>query len=147
TSRDLGFGSFNSRPDLVPGMPIHLDDASVPGGRIINRFAFDLHTTFRQGTLGRNSLRGFPVSQADFALRRHFELTEALNLQFRAEFFNILNHPNFGDPVGDLGSGLFGRSTSMLGRSLGGGGINGGLNPIFQVGSPRSIQLSFKLHF
>lgn len=149
TGRDLGFGSFNFRPRLVPGVPVYLNDASVPGGKIINRlaFAFALPATQRQGTLGRNSLRGFPASQLDFALRRRFELTEALGLQFRIECFNILNHPNFGDPVGDLGSGLFGHSTSMLGRSLGSGGINGGLTPQYQIGGPRSIQLTLKLQF
>lgn len=147
TGRDLGFGSFNSRPDPVPEIPIYLDDASVPGGRVINRAAFAVPATSRKGTLRRNSLRGFPMSQVDFALRRQFTPTERFNLQFRIEFFNVFNHPNFGDPVGDLGSGLFGRSTSMLGRSLGSGGINGGLNPLYQVGGPRFIQLTVKSQF
>jgi hypothetical protein len=105
----------------------------------------------RQGTLGRNVLRGFPVYQVDLALRRQLNLTEKVNLQLRAEAFNIFNHPNFGDPVGDLlgvlGLGPFGQSNSMLGRSLGSGGVNGGFNPLYQVGGPRSLQFSFKLGF
>ncbi|MGH9969752.1 MAG: hypothetical protein ACREBG_18435, partial [Pyrinomonadaceae bacterium] len=64
-----------------------------------------------------------------------------------AEFFNLFNHPNFGDPVGDLNSGFFGHSTSMLGRSLGSGGSNGGLSPLYQLGGPRSIQLALKMQF
>jgi len=62
----------------------------------------------------------------DVALRRQFTLTEQSGIQLRIEFFNVLNRPNFGDPIGDLGSGLFGRSTSMLGRSLGSGGAGAG---------------------
>jgi hypothetical protein len=49
--------------------------------------------------------------------------------------------------VGDFNSGHFGRSTSMLGSGLGGGGINGGLSPLYQIGSPRSVQLALKLQF
>ena len=145
--RDLGFGLFNFRPDLTPGVALYIDDASAPGGRDINRAAFAVPLTARQGALGRNSLRGFPVAQIDLALRRRLALTDRCTLQFRAEVFNLFNHPNFGDPVGDLNSGHFGRSTSMLGSGLGSGGINGGLSPLYQIGSPRSVQLALKLHF
>jgi Carboxypeptidase regulatory-like domain/TonB dependent receptor-like, beta-barrel len=147
SSRNIGFGLFNFRPDRIEGIPLYLTDPSFPGGRIINRAAFAIPAAQRQGTLGRNSLRGFPVSQVNFSLRRAFKLDERFNLQLRAEFINLLNHPNFGDPVGDLGSGLFGYSTSMFGRSLGSGGANGGLSPLYQLGGPRSIQLGIKLQF
>ncbi|HEX6736706.1 MAG TPA: hypothetical protein VF310_00405, partial [Vicinamibacteria bacterium] len=66
---------------------------------------------------------------------------------FRVELFNVLNHANFGPPLGDLSSPLFGRSTQTLAGSLGSGGGNGGLNPLYQVGGPRSIQLALKLQF
>jgi len=144
--RDLGFGPFNLRPDLIPGNPLYLEDQSAPGGRRINGAAFVTPQASRQGTLGRNALRGFPVSQIDLALNRRFALTDQINLQMRADVFNVFNHPNFGDPVGDLGSSLFGRSTSMLGRSLASAG-SAGLNPIYQVGGPRTIQLVLKLQF
>jgi hypothetical protein len=98
--------------------------------------------------LGRNALRGFGATQWDFAVRRQFSLRESLRLQFRAEFFNLLNHPNFGNPVSDLSKTLFGQSTAMLGRSLGGQNVSsGGVNPIFQIGGPRSIQFALKLMF
>ena len=45
--------------------------------------------------------------------------TERVRLGLRAEFFNVFNHPNFGDPVGDISSRLFGLSTQTLARSLG----------------------------
>jgi hypothetical protein len=83
----------------------------------------------------------------DFALRRQFRLRERLSLQARAELFNIFNHPNFGSPINYLSSPLFGQSTQMLGASLGSGGQNGGLNPLYQIGWPRSAQLALKLQF
>ncbi len=74
-------------------------------------------------------------------------LWERLSLQARADFFNIFNHPNFGPPTNYLSSPLFGQSTQMLGASLGSGGQNGGLNPLYQIGGPRSAQLALKLLF
>ena len=101
-----------------------------------------------QGDLGRNALRGFGATQVDLTLRRQFKLRERLSLQARADFFNIFNHPNFGSPDSTtLSSPLFGQSTQMLGASLGSGGQNGGLNPLYQIGGPRSAQLALKLQF
>ncbi|MCA1619361.1 MAG: TonB-dependent receptor [Acidobacteria bacterium] len=134
------------RPDLVGGVPVYLDDPLAPGGRRFNPAAFRAVTS-RQGTLGRNALRGFPLTQLDLAVRRQFSLSERARLQLRAEVFNVLNHPNFGDPVGDLQSRLFGLSTQTLARSLGSGGVNGGLSPLYQVGGPRSVQLALRLGF
>ena len=71
-----------------------------------------------------------------------------MGLRFRGEFFNILNHPNVGAPTSTLTSALFGRSTQTLANSLGaGGGQNGGFNPLYQIGGPRSVQLALKLQF
>lgn len=134
------------RPDLVGGVPVYVEDALAPGGRRLNPAAF--RPTFGgQGTLGRNAVRGFGLSQLDLAVRRQFALNERTRLQLRAEVFNVFNHPNFGDPVGDLQSRLFGLSTQTLARSLGSGGINGGLSPLYQVGGPRSVQLALRLGF
>jgi hypothetical protein len=83
----------------------------------------------------------------DFALQRQFQFTERLALRFRAEFFNIFNHPNFGQPDNNLTDPLFGLSTQMLASFLGSGGANGGFNPLYQIGGPRSIQLAVKLQF
>ncbi len=146
-----GFASTASRPDLLPGVPLYVDDPTTGGGRRINRNAFAIPTG-RQGTLGRNALRGFSIYQLDLGVRRLFKFTERVNLQFKAEMFNLLNHPNFGDPNGRLNSGAtpdptFGRSTVMLGRSLGAGTSGGGLSPLYQIGGPRSIQLALKLQF
>jgi hypothetical protein len=135
------------RPDLISGVPLYIDDQSVAGGRRINKAAFSVATQGRQGTLGYNALRGFGVSQFDLALRRQFNLGERFKLQLKAELFNLFNHPNFGNPINILSNNLFGQSTQMFGRSLGRGGINGGLSPLYQIGGPRSTQLALKLQF
>lgn len=139
-------GNQVARPDLVTNVPLYVDDPTAPGGWHINRAAFSIPVG-RQGTLGRNALRGFPLWQFDLSLRRKFNLNERVNLQVRAEVFNLFNHPNFGDPVAQVTQPRFGFATTMLGRSLGAGGANGGFNPLYQVGGPRSIQLAVKLGF
>jgi hypothetical protein len=147
TGTNIIGGNLMSRPDLLTTVPLYLEDPLAPGGRRINRAAFTIPVG-RQGNLGRNALRGFPLWQVDMALRRQFNLLEGVNLQFRAEVFNLFNHPNFGDPVGQLNNvAQFGVATRMLGRSLGSGGSAGGFNPLYQVGGPRSIQLALKLAF
>jgi hypothetical protein len=90
---------------------------------------------------------GFGANQADVALQRRFHVTEKGTLALRVEMFNVFNHANFGPPNGDLSSPLFGRSMQTLASSLGSGGANGGLNPLYQVGGPRSIQLALRLLF
>lgn len=87
------------------------------------------------------------MSQVDFALRRRFTLTEGTSLQFRADFFNIFNHPNFSNPIGNVSLPGFDVSRTMLGRRLGSGGVTGGLSPLFQIGGPRSIQFALKIIF
>jgi hypothetical protein len=139
---------LSARPNVVLGQPFDLYGSQYPGGKAFNPAAFSAPPTGKQGNLGRNVLRGFGMWQADFALRRQFHLSERLGLEFRADFFNIFNHPNFGNPsVATIGVPLFGRSTKTLADSLGAGGIAGGFNPLYQVGGPRSIQLGLKVRF
>jgi hypothetical protein len=142
-----GFNFANQRPNLIPGVPLYITDPTFAGGKRFNRAAFSVPPANQQGTFPRNGIRGFGAWQVDLALRRQFNLTERINLQLRAEAFNVFNHPNFADPVGALGSGLFGQSTQMLGKSLGSGGASGGFNPLYQLGGPRSIQFALKLQF
>lgn len=62
----------------------------------------------------------------------------------------MANHPNFGLPNRSLNpfvDPFFGQPTQMLGRSLGAGGTAGGLSPLYQVGGPRSLQLSLRAQF
>lgn len=158
--RDIGFGFFPLRPDLVPGVPVFISDPTAPGGKRFNTATtaflsqpaiqvgpFKLPREPRQGTLGRNTLRGFPFWQLDVAVQRQFTLTGKFKLQLRADVFNLLNHPNFSSASGALTDPFFGTATSMLNRGLGTAGVNGGLNPVFQVGGPRAGQVVLKLTF
>jgi hypothetical protein len=84
-------------------------------------------------------------TQWDITLRRQFRFTERVSLQFGGDFFNSLNHPNFGSPINCLNSPQFGQAAQMLNNYLGSGGQSGGLNPLYQIGGTRSIQLALKL--
>jgi len=131
-----------TRPDLVPGQPLWAPSPANAGGKILNVNAFSIPTTARQGTEGRNDIPGFGLTQADLSIGRKFPLTDRLSLQFRADAFNVLNHPNFLNPGGYIQYGPSElRTNEMLNQGL------GGLNPLFQEGGPRSLQLSLKLTF
>ena len=143
----LSGASSVQRPNLVSGVPLWIANPNVGGGKEINPAAFSTPVGPVQGDLGRNALRGFGAAQVDLTLRRQFKLRERLSLQARADLFNIFNHPNFGSPINYMSSPLFGQSTQMLGSSLGSGGQSGGLNPLYQIGGPRSAQLALKLIF
>jgi hypothetical protein len=141
-------GNVNlTRPDLVPGQPIWLSGTQFPGGQALNPAAFAIPTTLRQGTLGRNAISGFPFAQLDLSLTRKFTLTERIHLLFETNGFNILNHPNFSNFGGAFGNvtdpanPLFGIATQMVNQGI------GGLNALYQMGGPRSLQLSLKLGF
>jgi Carboxypeptidase regulatory-like domain/TonB dependent receptor len=140
--------------DVVPGQPLYVFGATYPGGREINPAAFALPpgcTVFfcgngaAAGNSPRNSLRGFGAWQMDLAVRRDFPIYERLTLQFRAEAFNIFNHPNFGAiNVNYCAPGpgcTFGQATASLAQSL------GVLSPLYQTGGPRSLQFALKLLF
>lgn len=95
--------------------------------------------TYHFGNLGRNSIIGPSFVNTDFSLIKRTKITERLNTEFRAEFFDIFNHPNFGNPNLRLpitGSplGTFGVITSTR-FSTG------------DFGSARQIQLALKLEF
>jgi hypothetical protein len=134
------------RPNVVPGVPLVLYGSQYPGGKAFNPAAFIAPPTGQQGDFGRNVLRGFGAWQADVAFQRQFQLTDKLGLRFRGEFFNIFNHPNFGNPNNNLTDPLFGQSTQTLASSLA-GGDGAGFNPLYQIGGPRSVQLALKLQF
>jgi hypothetical protein len=143
-------------PDRVPGQPLYLYGSQYPGGKALNPNAFtnppvdpSTGNPTRQGDLGRNSIRAFGLTQWDFAVHRDFPIREGLKLQFRAEMFNVVNHPNFAPFNSDfnVGDPYFGQSTEMLGQYLGGVSGNGGFNALYNLGGPRSIQLALKLIF
>jgi hypothetical protein len=131
-----------SRPDLVPGQPVWIADAAAPGGKSLNPDAFAIPGTARQGTEGRNDIRGFGLTQVDLSAGRLFPIRERWKFQFRVDVFNLMNHPNFTNPTAYIQFGpSYLQSSKMLNNGL------GGLNPLFQQGGPRSMQLSAKISF
>lgn len=66
------------------------------------------------GNEGRDIGIGPPYKNVDFGLAKNFPIRESLDVQFRAEFFNIFNHPNFNLPDFTMGSGTFGRIQGAL---------------------------------
>jgi hypothetical protein len=66
----------------------------------------------RFGTMGRNVFAGPGLVNADLSLAKTFKLTERQNLMFRVEGFNFMNHTNFLNPSGNIGSATFGRITA-----------------------------------
>jgi hypothetical protein len=94
----------NDRPNLIPGVPVYLSTsfraASGAANRgYLNPAAFTLNTvdgTF--GNIGRNAFRGRPALTLDAQISRIFPIHEIIKLNLRIEAFNMLNHPNFGNP-------------------------------------------------
>lgn len=142
----LGFDNA-SRPDLLSNVPLWISDPGIPGGRRLNPSAFRAALPGRQGTLGRNAIRGFGMAQTDLSLQREFALGETLRMEARMEVYNITNTARFGDPDRYLNSALFGESRSMLNLMLGAGRPSSGLTPAFQSGGPRQLQISLRLRF
>ena len=102
------------------------------------------------GTMGRNIFRDAGFKNVDFSIFKTFRIRERYNATFRAEFFNVLNHPIFANPLGSV-TGSAGGSDPSSGTSF---GSAGGTTPDFAVGNPivgsgdaRLIQLGFKFTF
>ncbi|HEY2972628.1 MAG TPA: TonB-dependent receptor [Pyrinomonadaceae bacterium] len=142
------------RPDVVAGVPFWIKDPTVPGGQRFNLAAFTLQPKdprfnpgsgilARQGTLGRNAVRLPGVYQINMALRRQFNISEQWKLQFAAEAFNVLNHPLFAAYNTDVS---FSNPTAGVPKGTLNTGL-GGLGPLYQLGGPRSIQLSLRVSF
>jgi Carboxypeptidase regulatory-like domain len=139
--------------DLVPGQPVYLHGDQFPGGQAVNGSAFAIPAGCSRsfcpnptsGDAPRNFVRGFGAWQMDLAVRREFPIVERLKLQFRAEAFNLFNHPSFGKVDANFCSPsatcTFGRALQTLSSSL------GVLSPLYQMGGPRSMQFSLKLAF
>jgi hypothetical protein len=90
------------------------------------------------GNAGRNTIIGPRTNIADFSVLKATRIRERMNLQFRAEFFNIFNHPNFSLPNVMVNSSAFGTIASTVDVANG--------NPLGD-GGPRLVQLSLKLAF
>ena len=115
-------GDGSARPDQVAnpnmGGTRNIDQA-------FNTAAFVAASPFRWGSAGRNTVTGPGVNNWDFSLFKNFVFDEKRRLQFRAEFFNLFNHAEFGFPGSSIGTAQFGRISST-------------------TRDPRDVQLSMK---
>ncbi len=102
-----GFFGNPVRPDFVPGQSLLVPNHRWPGSSYnINAFAveptYDGTPGGTIGTVGRNALRGPGYFQLDLSGMKNFAITERVTMQFRADIFNIFNHPNFTNPDGGI---------------------------------------------
>ena len=101
------------------------------------------------GTMRRNLFRDTGFRNWDFSIAKNWKFRERFGAQFRAEFFNVLNHPNFANPFG--GQNGFGMNDpSVLATGFGCGCASPDVaasNPVIGSGGSRSIQLGLKLSF
>jgi hypothetical protein len=122
----------NQRPDCVPGVSEYASAKSVNGW--LNPAAFSMPAAGTYGNCARNTFYGPSFKQIDFSLLKDTNLGESRDLEFRAEFFNIFNHPNFDQPDSYYGTPGFGQIFNTLGRTIGGG-------------TSRQIQMALKFTF
>ncbi|MFL6300493.1 MAG: TonB-dependent receptor domain-containing protein [Terriglobales bacterium] len=171
-----GSAEFYGRPDII-GNPF-AGTSALGSGYAINAAAFQVPCNYDPndpngfgcdaanpnqhfGSLGRNALNGPTFKNWDFSVVKDTKLTERINMQLRADFFNILNHPNFasplwpgfevdmaanglttGAPLGDPSNGRgigFIQSTSTPDVGLG--------NPFLGSGGSRNIQFAVRFSF
>ncbi len=100
------------------------------------------------GTMGRNIFPDSGFKNVDFSIAKNWHFGERLHAQFRAEFFNIFNHPNFANPYG--GQNGFGFNDPSVPGGFGCGCATpdvAAANPAVGSGGPRSVQLGLKLTF
>jgi hypothetical protein len=144
-ARDLGFGRFDFRPDLINVADVWMSAEGSPTGRALNASAF-LAPTDRQGTLGRNTIIASPLRQVDFGLARTVHANDRIRAQLRIEVSNVLNVANFGPPRGDMLLTDFGKPRQTYAQALGTGTLTGGgLVPLEQTGGPRAIQVGVRV--
>jgi carboxypeptidase family protein/TonB-dependent receptor-like protein len=171
-----GGGDGYDRPDVIgpvkydkrnPANFLQLSSFAMPctNNGMYSGFASDcVPGTRHYGDLGRNSLSGPTYKQWDFAIYKNTAFTERTTLQIRADFFNILNHPNFANPIlpafiADPAANInlacgCGFAPPSGGREAGNGayqiaatGDVGIGNPFLGGGAPRGVQLAVKFTF
>jgi hypothetical protein len=118
-------GTFQ-RPNRVCDGSLSADQRSIKQWYQLSCFAAPPIYTF--GNTARNALIGPGLDTWDLGADKDFRLTERFGLQFRSEFFNALNHPNFGLPNASIGSAAAGTITTVITNA-------------------RQIQFALRLHF
>ena len=123
---NTGVGADGDRPNQI-GSP-KISNPSISEFFNINAYQAQPFGTI--GNVAKNSLYGPHFRHLDVSAFKTFDVVNNLKLQFRAEFFNLTNTPNFAEPDGALGDATFGTISSTQGNS-----------------NPRQIQFALKLNF
>jgi hypothetical protein len=128
-----GNGDYtNQRPDFVPGVHQYVTNRSHR--QYFNPDAWAMPAAGTFGNSPRNGVYGPGFAQIDSSLIKRTELSEGRSVEFRAEFFNMFNHPNFGQPDSTYGDSTFGQIFSTFGSTIG-------------LGTSRQIEFGLKLHY
>lgn len=128
----------DQRPDLVPGVSL-----TPPGGRKIgnwiNTAAFATPASGTFGNAPRDVATGPGAWQMDVGMNKQIIKSEKAELQFRSEFFNLFNHPQYGSPQSTYGVQGFGQIAATVNT----------LTPVSPVGSgtPREMQFALRFQF
>ncbi|MGD0303571.1 MAG: carboxypeptidase regulatory-like domain-containing protein [Candidatus Acidiferrales bacterium] len=116
-----GFGGPITLPADTPNWvgPLDITDPRKTGGLYFSPAAFASSALGTEGDSGRRFFHGPGVNNWDMALIKNTAITESINLQFRAEFFNLFNHAQFLTPNGILNSSSFGTVPGTLPARIG----------------------------
>jgi outer membrane receptor protein involved in Fe transport len=125
---DFANSGTPNRPNIVPGQSISLPPGQRTPDHWFNTAAFSQPAPYTFGNAGRDIIPGPGNIVFDLALARIFHPREAHAIEFRAEFFNAFNHPNFGIPGNNPDFGPF-------------------FGKILATGDPRRIQLALRYDF
>jgi hypothetical protein len=137
------------RPDLVPGVsPV----ISSNGLLYLNPAAFTTPRPGTYGNLARNAIFGPAFHQFDMTFQKRFRVTERVNIEFRAELYNLFNHTNFDNPPANLPS-VFNSTfqpgtpftTSTAGATY--GVLNATVGRVVGLGTQRQTQFSLRVNF
>ena len=170
---DTGAGTFylgavgGGRPNFAPGATVATVTNNIPSGYYFNPFAFVRPTVLNGqpipssngtafagatgtdfGNVGRNALRGPKQFNMDLSISRRFRIDESKNIEFRTEFFNLMNNVNFANPISNFNAvaqsgGEINPNTGQItpGRAGDFGKI------ISTSNNPRIVQLAIKFNF
>jgi hypothetical protein len=134
TSNSGFTGNQTARPDVAGPVAVTGNPDQWFANPCVFVFPGAGTTVTHFGNLSRNAVTGPDFINADFSVIKNTKITETTNLQFRADMFDVLNHPNFGNPGRVLGTSTFGVVSNTRA-------------PTGDFGSSRQIQFALKLQF
>jgi hypothetical protein len=148
TNNGISSNTTNQRPNIVPGVSPVLSKTShvKTASNVVPWLNFSAFAEPAAGTYGNSRNGNFfgpGFAQADLSAIKDTPITEHVKAQFRAEYFNILNHPNFGTPS----AGLYGNTTWSPSSAATFGQISNTVGSSIGFGTARQIQFALKILF